>query len=104
MAPCITTDETLHTSIATGSVLVDFWAPWCGPCRTIAPLVNDMADEFDGRLTVLKINVDENPEATEQYGVMAVPTLVVMRDGKILDRLVGTPRKEVLRAAIEKSF
>ncbi len=76
-------------------VLVDFWAEWCGPCRMVSPIVDEIADEQDG-LKVVKINIDENPAAPRQYGVMSIPTLLVFKDGEPAKRIVGAKPKAAL--------
>jgi thioredoxin 1 len=85
-------------------VLVDFWATWCGPCRTISPIVEELAKEFTGKVKVTKLNVDENPVTPSQYGVRGIPTLILFKGGKILDQIVGTVPKARLIALIEKAL
>ncbi len=85
-------------------VLVDFWATWCGPCRSIGPLIEELAKEFAGRVKVTKINVDENPATPSQYGVRGIPTLILFKDGKVLDQIVGAVPKARLTALIEKAL
>lgn len=78
-------------------VLVDFWAAWCGPCRIIAPTVEELATEYAGRLKVVKLDVDENSEISSQYNVQSIPTLLVFRNGEVVDRLVGAyPKPAIL--------
>ena len=80
-----------------GTVLVDFWATWCMPCRMLAPTVEEVADETEGRAVVGKVNVDEQPELASQFGVMSIPTLLVFRDGKLVNQAVGArPKAGVL--------
>jgi thioredoxin 1 len=85
-------------------VLVDFWATWCGPCRTIGPIVEDLAKEFSGRVKITKLNVDENPATPGQYGVRGIPTLILFKEGKVFDQIVGSVPKARLKAMIEKAL
>ncbi|MCM1565707.1 MAG: thioredoxin [Dehalobacter sp.] len=82
-------------------VLVDFWAAWCGPCRMIAPVVEELADEYAGKVTVGKLNVDEQGEISQKYGVMSIPTLLLIKNGEIVDKIVGFRGKPDLVKAIE---
>jgi len=82
-------------------VLVDFWAAWCGPCRMIAPVVEELADEYAGKVTIGKLNVDEQGEIAQKYGVMSIPTLLLIKNGKIADTIVGFRGKSDLVKAIE---
>jgi thioredoxin 2 len=78
------------------TVLVDLWAPWCGPCRVVGPILEELARDFAGRLKVVKVNVDENPALAARFGAMSIPTLVVIRNGRVLDRIVGALPKSQL--------
>lgn len=85
-------------------VLVDFWAPWCGPCRTVSPIVDELADELAGRVVVAKCNVDENQDIAVKFGVMSIPTLIVFKGGKEASRTVGAMPKLCLKAEIESAL
>lgn len=82
-------------------VLVDFWAAWCGPCRQIAPIIEDLADEFEGRAKVGKVNVDDNPQVAQQFGVRSIPTLLFFKDGEVAEQLVGAMAKRPLKKKLE---
>lgn len=87
-------DEVLNSNIP---VLVDFWATWCGPCRMVAPIVEEIADEYDGRIKVGKVNVDEEPELSMQFRVASIPTLMVFKNGKLVNTAVGyRPKADIL--------
>ncbi len=80
-------------------VLVDFWAAWCGPCRMVAPLVEELAGEYEGKVTMVKLNVDENPQIASQYGIMSIPTLLIFKDGAPVSNIVGfRPKAELQRS------
>lgn len=83
-------------------VLVDFWAPWCGPCKAVAPVVEDLAKEFDGRLKVVKLNTDENPKTAQAYTIRGIPSLYLFKSGQVVEQIVGAVPKSTLATAINK--
>jgi len=97
------TDQSFETEVlkSTVPVLVDFWAAWCGPCKLIAPVVEELAIEYGGKLKVVKVDVDENQEISIRYGVQSIPTLMLFRDGAPVERLIGAYPKPALLAKIQ---
>ncbi len=100
------TDSTFESLVLKSDMpaLVDFWASWCAPCRAIAPIVDEMAQEYTGKLRVVKVNVDDNPATPGKYGVRGIPTLILFKGGKVVDQLVGAVPKNQIKELIEKGF
>ncbi len=104
--PRAVTDADFENVVINSSlpVLVDFWAPWCGPCRGIAPIVEELEEEFAGKLSVCKVNIDENPVLPNRFGIRAIPTLFVFKNGEIVDQITGAAPKSTLIEMISKAL
>lgn len=103
MAQVLTKDN-FSQSIESGVTLVDFWAPWCGPCKMQLPIVEELSTELAGSATIGKINVDEEPELASQFGVMSIPTLILFKDGQPVDKMVGLQSKDALKNKINNQI
>lgn len=102
MAITHATDQNFTVETNEGVVLVDFWAPWCGPCKMIAPVLEELDSDMGDKVKIVKLDVDENQETAGKFGVMSIPTLLVMKDGEQVDKIVGFQPKEALAEALNK--
>ena len=98
------TDDTFDTEVLKSEtpVLVDFWASWCGPCRAIAPVVEELSEQYAGKIKVAKLNVDESPKTPGQYGIRAIPTLIMFKGGQVADQITGAVSKSHIEQALQK--
>ncbi|HCY5897442.1 TPA: thioredoxin [Staphylococcus aureus] len=95
-------DADFDSKVESGVQLVDFWATWCGPCKMIAPVLEELAADYEGKADILKLDVDENPSTAAKYEVMSIPTLIVFKDGQPVDKVVGFQPKENLAEVLDK--
>jgi thioredoxin 1 len=100
------TDATFDNDVlkAQGPVLVDFWAPWCGPCRMVSPIVDELAGEYDGKISFYKLNTDNNPNTAVKYGIRSIPTLLLFKDGAPVDQVIGFRPKEDLKKRLDAAL
>lgn len=98
------TDSTFKQEVLDSDVpvLVDFWAPWCGPCRMVSPVVDEIAQQYEGKIKVVKVNTDENPKVASDYGIRSIPTLMIFKGGEKVDMVVGAVPKTTLSQTLEK--
>ena len=102
--PATVTDANFDKDVlnASGPVVVDFWAEWCGPCRLISPALEEIASEMDGQVTIAKLNVDENPNTAGRFSIRGIPTILIFKGGEVVEQVVGLAQKEDLKKAIDK--
>jgi thioredoxin 1 len=86
--------ENFEETVKNGVSVIDFWAPWCGPCRMVAPVIEELAEEFEGKANICKVNTDEQQELAMQFGIRSIPTIIFMKDGEIVDTMIGAASKE----------
>jgi thioredoxin 1 len=98
------TEGTFKEQVASGVTLVDFWAEWCGPCKMLAPTVDELAKEYDGKATIAKVDIDSEGGLAQEYGVSSIPTVLVIKDGQEVDRFIGVVKKEALSGALDKAI
>lgn len=97
------TDSTFESTVSDGVVLVDFWAPWCGPCKMLTPVIQQIADEYAGKAAICKVNTDDHRDAAIQFSISAIPTLILFKDGQVLKKWVGMTSKDDLTEAIDEA-
>ena len=95
------TADNFKETIKEGVALVDFWAPWCGPCRMIAPVIEELAEDYDGKAKICKVNTDEQPSIAGEYGIRSIPTILFFKDGELVDQMVGAAGKAVFAEKLD---
>ncbi len=102
--PVVVTDETFEEEVEKSSlpVLLDCWAPWCGPCKMLAPVIDQLTEDLDGTVKVAKLNVDDSPKTAQKFGIMSIPTMLIVKDGKVVDKMVGVQPKATIEERLSK--
>jgi thioredoxin 1 len=95
------TEENFDSIVSEGVTMVDFWAPWCGPCRMIAPVVEELADEYEGKATIAKVNTDEQQGLAIRFGIRSIPSILFFKDGEVVDQMVGAASKDVFAQKLD---
>ncbi len=95
------TNENFEATIKEGVSLVDFWAPWCGPCRMIAPVIEELAEDYDGKANICKVNTDEQQDIAVKFGIRSIPTILFFKDGELVDQMVGAAGKQVFAEKLD---
>ena len=95
------TKENFDSTVKEGIALVDFWAPWCGPCRMLAPVIDELASEYDGKAAICKVNTDEQDELSARYGIRSIPTILFMKNGEVADTMVGATSKQEIKNKLD---
>ncbi len=95
------TNKDFETQIAEGLTFIDFWAEWCGPCRMLGPVIDELSTEFEGKIKVAKVNIDENPEIAQEFGIMSIPTMILFENGKPVEQIQGFQPKKALQEYLE---
>ena len=102
MATIEMTDQNFKDEISSGLVLVDFWAPWCGPCRIVGPVIEELSEDFAGKVKIGKVNVDDSPNTAGQFRVMSIPTMILFKDGEPVEQMVGAKPKREFETLLNK--
>ncbi|MDD3466757.1 MAG: thioredoxin [Campylobacterales bacterium] len=95
------TASNFEATVNSGIAVVDFWAPWCGPCRMVAPIIEELAEEYDGKAKICKVNTDEEQDLAVKFGIRSIPTILFLKDGKVVDQMVGAAAKQTFKQKID---